>query len=421
MLNSEMKIFIFSILVIFFSCSKKEKMETKPTGKLEMNVGLAIAAYDVYNTLKAADKDSFKVVIYNSENAVAASYDRVSDMPAAIDLPIGDYHAEAFSDNNKSAAFENPYYYGNSGTFTVTAGATSSATITCLLSNIMLTVIYSDNVKRDFSDFSTSVSNSGGTLIFGKNETRAGYFDAGPLHIEANLYYTDGQGILKVKTLTGSIANPLVQKHYELHIDASLSEGSAIFNMNVNEGYDTEIVTINGDSSSAIAYGDLIISEIMYNPKALSDAEGEWIELHNVSGKTLNLKDLVIRRGSNNNLHKIAMDVIMPPGKYAVLARTAAATPNPDYLYGSSISLPNTGEEIIMNTFGTNGIDGTVICSVNYGLSGFITSLDGVALQLDPSIISADQAKIGTNWCAATSPYPTGDMGTPGNVNSICQ
>jgi hypothetical protein len=414
------RVFIFTSLVIVLSCSKKEKSESLPTGKLEINVGLAIAAYDVYNSLKSAEKDSFKVIIYNSANAVALSYEKAADMPAVIELPVGDYHAEAFSKNSKPAAFENPYYYGNSGTFSVTAGATSSVNITCILSNIMLSVVYSTNVVRDFSDYSTSVSNSGGTLIFGKNETRAGYFDAGPIHIEANLYYSSG-GIQKVKSLTGNITNPLPQKHYELHIDASVSEGTGMFNLNVDETVQTQVITLTSDTSGVISYGDLIISEIMYNPKALSDAEGEWIELHNVSGKTLNLKDLVIRRGSNNSLHKITSDVFLSPGKFAVLARTATSTLNPDYLYGTSISLPNTGEEIIINTYGTNGLDGTVICSVNYGLSGFNTGLDGVSLQLDPSITSADLAKIGTNWCASSVVYSTGDFGTPGAANISCK
>lgn len=417
----KMSIFIFGMLIIFSSCSKKEKSENKPTGKLEISVGLVISASDVYNTLKAADKDSFKVVIYDSENAVAASFDRAVDMPDVIELAAGTYHAEAFSNNILAAAFENPYYHGTSGEFTVAAGTTSSADITCVLSNIMVSVVYSNNVVKDFSDYSTSISNAGGTLIFGKSEARAGFFNAGPLHIESNLYYTDGLGQLKTKTLTGNIENPLPQKHYEVHIDASVTEGSAIISLNVNESYDTEIITITEGTPGVISYGDLIITEIMYNPKALSDAEGEWIELHNVSGKTLNLKDLVIRRGSNNNLHRIASDVIMSPGDYAVLARTASATSNPSYIYGSSISLPNAGEEIIINTYGTTGIDGTVICSVNYGLSGFNTSLDGASLQLDPSITNADLAKIGSNWCAGSIAYSTGDLGTPGTVNSSCQ
>ncbi len=418
---SLMEVFIFIVVVMLIACSKKDKSGSKPVGKLELNVGVAIATFDTYNTLKAADKDSFKVVIYNSDSSVAASYERASDIPAIIELPVGDYYAVANSDNNQSAEFENPYYYGNSGNFSITAGTTASVSITCTLANIMVTVVYSNNVKLDFSDYSTSISNSGGTLVFGKTETRAGYFDAGPLHIEANLYYIDGQGIQKSKKLTGNIDNPLPQKHYEVHIDASVTEGSAMLSLNVDESYSTDIVNINDGSPGVIAYGDLIIDEIMYNPKALSDAEGEWIEVRNVSQKNLNLKDLVIRRGSNNNLARITSDVMISPGNYAVLARTATAVLNPAYVYGTSISLPNSGEEIIINTYGTNGIDGTTICSVNYGLTGFNTSLDGASLQLDPSITDVELAKIGTNWCASTLAYSTGDLGTPGSVNSSCK
>ncbi|HEY4787194.1 MAG TPA: hypothetical protein VIH57_14145, partial [Bacteroidales bacterium] len=102
------------------------------------------------------------------------------------------------------------------------------------------------------------------------------------------------------------------------------------------------------------------------------------------------------------------------------LGRTSAATDNVRYVYGS-LALTNTGDELIINTYGTNGLDGTVICSVDYSTEGFLTNLDGKSLQLDPSVKNVEDAKIGTNWCASTLTYSTGDYGTPGLANSACQ
>jgi hypothetical protein len=356
---------VFALLLV--TC-KKDKKEHVPNGMLSVNIGISIESSNIYNSLKAANPDDFTVIIRNSEGGIVATYLHASDIPNTLELEEGNYTVEANSANNLPAAFDNPYYYGISGIVTVVAGATVTAEVNCTLANFFVTVIYSANVISDFSDYSVTVSNSGGTLVFGKSETRSGFFNAGPISIEANLYYIDGSGAQQTKTLTGGIPNPLPHMQYEIHIDASVTEGTAIINLNVDEGYGTEVITLTDESSSeGIQYGDLIITEIMYDPDFLTDTQGEWFEVQNVSATEINLKDLVILRTSNSSRHIIATDVIVAPGAFAVLARTATATVSPNYVYGTSITLPNTGEEISLNTYGTDGTNGLIICAVNYG------------------------------------------------------
>jgi hypothetical protein len=79
------------------------------------------------------------------------------------------------------------------------------------------------------------------------------------------------------------------------------------------------------------------------------------------------------------------------------------------------------GENLIVNTFGTDGTDGDVICSVDYGAAGFPSGVNGKSIQLDPGITGAAEAMLGTNWCVSTLPYNTGDLGTPGSINTTCQ
>jgi hypothetical protein len=259
--------------------------------------------------------------------------------------------------------------------------------------------------------------------VFSKDELRAGYFDAGPLQIEATLTFTSGNET-KTKILTGSIANPVAGKHYEIDIDAVQNAGNSLINVSLDETYETEVVNLGGSVTppkpGELKYGDLLITEIMYHPLGLEDAEGEWIEVYNNTSGTINLKDLVLIRGSNSTFHKIASDVNISAGDYAVLACSSTATDNVSYEYGSKINLVNTGYELILGTYGTTGLNGTKICSVNYRVTGFPSDKQGKSIQLDKTIKDATAASLGTNWCSSSVQYATGDYGTPGEINSDC-
>jgi len=413
-------ILIFLGIIIISGCSKRNHDDEKPTGKLSLMVGMSVSSHDVYSNLKAANTGDFKVIIYNSDDAVAASYDKASEMPDAIDLPEGKYYVIASFGTNPAAEFEQPYYYGISSEIEILGGQSSIANVTCYISNILVSIVYSDNVKTGFNDYSTSVSNIAGTLQFFKNETRTGYFNNGPLYIEANLYFTNSNGELQTKKLSGTINNPEPRKHYEVHIDATQADGSAAIQLVADETVETEIVEIvENPVFGQVDYGKFIITEIMYNPTALDDATGEYIEVYNVSDSTLNLKGLIIRRASGS-IHTIASDVIVAPHQYAVLARSETAAPIVNYVY-SSIALTNTADEIIINKYGTNGSDGTVICSVAYSSAlGFPSSVSDGSIQLDNSAFDVEAAKLGTNWCKSSVTFSTGDMGTPGTNNSSC-
>jgi hypothetical protein len=38
--------------------------------------------------------------------------------------------------------------------------------------------------------------------------------------------------------------------------------------------------------------GDIVITEVMQNPSAVADNVGEWFEVHNISGQTVNLSGI---------------------------------------------------------------------------------------------------------------------------------
>ncbi|MGQ7869475.1 DUF4493 domain-containing protein [Sunxiuqinia sp. sy24] len=416
-------IVIIAVCVLSSACRNDEPLPEEATGKLNLKVGLSLVVNEVENPLKSTSIENLKVEIFSSSSTEpVVTFAHVTDIPEALELSTGIYYATAVSENNPVAAFETPYYYGESESFTIMEGETTQVGITCSLANIMLTVLYSDQVISSFTDYSTTVSNANGTLLFSMGEERAGYFNAGPLSIESELGYSDG-ATSQTKTISGIIASPQPGKHYEIHVDAALNDGNAAFNISLDE-IETEIITITdeiGGDDGELVFGDLLITEIMYNPGALADSEGEWVEVFNNSSTNINLKGLVLRRGSNNAFYQIAADVNLASGAYAVLGRTESAADYVDCVYGGGIDLVNTGYELFINTYGTNGTDGTVICSVDYGADSYVPDREGKSIQLDPAVTNALDAQDGLNWCSSTLPYSTGDLGTPGAANSSCE
>jgi len=161
-------------------------------------------------------------------------------------LPAGDYKVTASSDNPEPAAFENPYYFGETA-FTLENGDIKTVTITCALANCKVSIAYTQNVTNNFSDYSTVVSHEEDALTFEKDETRAGYFTLLPLTIKATLTYTDPGGEKVTQSLTGSIPDPQPKTHYKVTIDAEVKFGKVSLIIEVDEDLDDVDVLIGED------------------------------------------------------------------------------------------------------------------------------------------------------------------------------
>jgi hypothetical protein len=415
--------FVCMLAILAFSCHKEEIGRDKPSGILRIKVGLYISVGEVKENLKSTSGvEDFKVVIYSTGDQEVLSFDKVSELPGEIRLETGSYYVTASSDNNLPAGFDNPYYFGRSDTFTITPGGQQSVVVNCELSNTVVAVIYSDQVKNNFNDYSTTVSSSAGSLVFNRTETRLGYFQPLDLTIRAVLTWQKPDGTSDSKTLNGTILNPQPKKKYEIHVDASGGEGMSMIVVNLGDTVvPVEIVNITDEPvnpDGIIKPGDLLITEIMYDPTSLTDTYGEWFEIYNNTGSPVNLQHLVLAKNTTDR-HIITTAITLAPHGYQVFARTESAVSGDKYVYGTSISLNNTGAILSISNYGTDGTDGTEICSVNYGGEGF-PSASGASISLRPEAMNAQEEPLGTSWCVSTSAYSTGDLGTPGALNDNC-
>jgi hypothetical protein len=157
--------------------------------------------------------------------------------------------------------------------------------------------------------------------------------------------------------------------------------------------------------------GDLLITEVMYNPDTIGDTSGgEWFELHNPDASiTYELQNCVVSDLDSDSF-TISSSVTVPPGGYVTLASGSNPGFSPDYEY-SGFAIANGGDEIILTCGGAE------IDQLAYG--GSFAGGSGVSAQLNPNHFDPVENDSESNWCASTSDY-NGDKGTPGAANDGC-
>ena len=157
--------------------------------------------------------------------------------------------------------------------------------------------------------------------------------------------------------------------------------------------------------------GDLVITELMIDPDAAPDNAGEWFELKNVTGGSLDLAGCTIS-DLGADFHVIVGPLVVPAGAFLVLGNNADSGTNGgvvlDYLY-AGFTLGNSGDEVILDCGGTQ------IDQVAY--DGSFDTL-GAAKELSVNHTSTALNDALTNWCDAVVVFGDGDLGSPGQMNS---
>lgn len=161
---------------------------------------------------------------------------------------------------------------------------------------------------------------------------------------------------------------------------------------------------LGNTSQAAVLPGELIISEVMANPSAVSDTNGEWFELFNPTAATLDLNGLVISDAGSNS-HTINESLLLQAGAYLVLGRNGDGNVNGglslDYVY-SNFTLGNSSDDIFIASM---GVQVTALSYDNdgvFGIAGVSAEWLGTAYGPSPGSFS----------------YGDGDIGTPGYQGS---
>lgn len=165
------------------SCDEKYNgIETKE-GKLSFE-NFEASVYNAENVIESraakVDVSSFTVVVNDNKTGEAVASWVYSELPEVVSLPLGDYKVKVYNAELQNAAWEAPYFYGEQSFTIVKNDITKVEPVVCKLSNLKVTIKYSDELKYaigDGADVKVNVKvGENSSLDFAYGEERAGYF-----------------------------------------------------------------------------------------------------------------------------------------------------------------------------------------------------------------------------------------------------
>ena len=169
------------------------------------------------------------------------------------------------------------------------------------------------------------------------------------------------------------------------------------------------------------AVGEVIITEIMQNPAASLDADGEYFEVYNTTSSARDLDGCTVgsATASGPESFVIRETRLVGPGEYVVFARSNNAPFVADYVYNGAINLNNTVDMVAIICPQPTG-PAVEIDQVSYDNGATFPNPEGASMSLNPNRMSATQNDLGSNWCESTTTFGVGDRGTPGAPNDFC-
>jgi len=177
---------------------------------------------------------------------------------------------------------------------------------------------------------------------------------------------------------------------------------------------DGDLGTPGGANDCLVVAPPLVINEIMQNPSAVGDSDGEWFEIHNPTGAAVDIDGWTIRDdGSDTHLIDNGGPLLVPAGGYLVLGNNTDSSTNGgvtvDYSYNGGFFLSNGADELILEDGDLTEVD-----RVEWDGGPAFPDPNGASMSLiDPALDN----NVGANWCTASTPYGDGDLGTPGGAN----
>ncbi len=253
-----MKLYIYVCLysLILWGASCNEESAGIPTGSLYL--GVEEDATLLTKAESAVTNESLRVDVIAAEGDTIKSYsDYIDDVKGQkIVLPVGTYTVVVRSNQSDEAGWENPFYSG-SKEITIQSGEITSVQIVCKISNAKVAVEYADKLADYFSRYETTVSNTSGSLVYTRDETRAGYFKAEKLTADLKLVNLDGNEFSMQRIF------PDIKERYFYKIKYSLDDGDG----NDEAGADFGGIIVD-EKADTIYYGIFIKKEDLFGKSA---------------------------------------------------------------------------------------------------------------------------------------------------------
>jgi len=161
----------------------------------------------------------------------------------------------------------------------------------------------------------------------------------------------------------------------------------------------------------------VLITEIMVDPDAQQDADGEWFEIKNVSSSALDLSGWWFSDPDTSEVLVLPeYPQVIKPGEYKLIVRNAG----PGGMLDTSVAVfheyPLMDLDNVADGLRVFSADSTMVDQVTFDTQGSWSSVSGTSYQWPPW--GGDRSD-GSNWFQVAPEYFSGDYGTPGRIHSI--
>lgn len=192
---------LLTLTAVLFSCGRSEGLSYE-SGK----GGLRLALETEFANTKAdvldgtLNPDDFKIEIINSKGVIFKRWKTYADYKAEVKENVfvmnagGPYKLRATYGDSLASGFD-AYFFMGEQEFTVIPQSTVDLKVVCRMSNVKVAVVYGENLKNDYTDYSVTVKNSKGSLVFGKDCAEAGYLPVEDLEVLMTLTDSDGKNL----------------------------------------------------------------------------------------------------------------------------------------------------------------------------------------------------------------------------------
>ncbi len=161
------------------------------------------------------------------------------------------------------------------------------------------------------------------------------------------------------------------------------------------------------------ANANLVITEIMQNPAAVTDSNGEYFEVYNNDTSDVDMDGYTIADNDSDDF-VVSGTLLVPAGDFVVFGKSANDTTNGgvavDYEFGSAMALANGGDEIVI--FDADSVE---VDRVEWDGGPLFPDPNGASMSLGCHLADNNDA---ANWFESIlTTYGAGDFGTPGAAN----
>jgi hypothetical protein len=165
-----------------------------------------------------------------------------------------------------------------------------------------------------------------------------------------------------------------------------------------------------------LSEGDLVVTEVMQNPAAVPDADGEWFEITNLTGSAVDLQGLEVRDLHTDGFVVSDSLVVGPSSPITLGAQRDRALNGGAWVTWAwpDFTLANGDDEIVL------AYEDTFFDVLAWDGGPGFPRPEGASMALSLSATDALANDLGENWCVGESLLPGGDAGGPGRPNAEC-